>query len=309
MNIKDVYFVNFADSHARASQDGNMLYRFGEKCGSEILRSFSYTMLAYEDAPLDVAVPYRTVRCYTSPTVDVSGKKLTAATDTYFPDLKVMLLRDSENPTEGMLLAMKGGHNDESHNHNDVGSFVVYKNGLPVLIDAGVGEYTKQTFSPDRYKIWSMQSLYHNLPSFDGVGQHNGAQYKSKNEVYSKEERSLTLDITDAYPEECGLLSYSRSGSLKNGAVIITENIKLREEKLIDFVFVTHREPHVIGIGRIALTEGCTLEYDKELSAEIEAFDPIGMNTRQVWGTEKLYRIHLTTCAKSANLTFGIYSE
>jgi hypothetical protein len=194
-------------------------------------------MLAYEDAPLDVAVPYRTVRCYTSPTVDVSGKKLTAATDTYFPDLKVMLLRDSENPKEGMFLAMKGGHNDESHNHNDVGSFVVYKNGLPVLIDAGVGEYTKQTFSPDRYKIWSMQSLYHNLPSFDGVGQHNGAQYKSKNEVYSKEERSLTLYITDAYPEECGLLSYSRSGSLKNGAVIITENIKLCEEKLIDFVY------------------------------------------------------------------------
>jgi hypothetical protein len=92
-----------------------------------------------------------------------------------------MVLRESENPDEGLFLAMKGGDNNESHNHNDVGSFIVYKNGKPVLIDAGVGEYTKQTFSPDRYKIWSMQSLYHNLPSFDGVGQVNGSQYASKN--------------------------------------------------------------------------------------------------------------------------------
>lgn len=306
MNIKDVYFVNFADSHARASQDGNMLCRFGEKCGSEILRSFSYTMLAYEDAPLDVAVPYRTVRCYTSPTVDVSGKKLTAATDTYFPDLKVMLLRDSENPTEGMFLAMKGGHNDESHNHNDVGSFVVYKNGRPVLIDAGVGEYTKQTFSPDRYKIWSMQSLYHNLPSFDGIGQHNGSVYRSKNEVYDKDKRSLSLDLSEAYNTDCGVLSYRRSGSLNDGVIRINEDIELDSERMIDFIFMTHKEPRIASEGCILLTEDTTLCFDKHLTASIETFDPVGMNTVSAWGTEKLYRIHVTAKANKINTCFVI---
>ncbi len=306
MNICDVYFVNFADSRSRANQDGNMLKRYGEKCDSDILRSYSDSMLKYENATFDVALPYRTLRSYTTPIKDVSGTKLIAAKDTYFPDLKVMILRESENPCEGIFFAIKGGHNDESHNHNDVGSFVVYKNGKPVLIDAGVGEYTKQTFSKDRYKIWSMQSLYHNLPSFDGVGQHNGAQYKSKNEVYNEEERSLTLDITDAYVEECGLISYVRSGSLMGGAVTITENIKLGEERLIDFVFVTHREPHVLDNGRIALTEGCTLEYNAELCAEVEAFDPVGMNTVQAWGTEKLYRIHLKIKAREYSASFII---
>jgi len=306
MNISDVYFVNFADSRSRASQDGNMLKRYGEKCDSEILRSYSGAMLKYENATFDVALPYRTLRSYTTPITDVTDTKLTAAKDTYFPDLKVMILRESENPSEGIFFAMKGGHNDESHNHNDVGSFVVYKDGKPVLIDAGVGEYTKQTFSPDRYKIWSMQSLYHNLPSFDGVGQHNGAKYRSRNEVYDKKARSLMLDLTEAYAEECELVSYVRAGSLGDGTVTITENIKLSEEKLIDFVFVTHREPRVIEEGRIALAEGCVLEYDKTLDAELEEFDPVGMDTVSAWGTERLYRIHLKTQAIECIQSFVI---
>ena len=57
-------------------------------------------------------------------------------------------------------LGMKGGHNDESHNHNDVGSFVVYHNGKPILVDPGVGEYTSKTFSKERYTIWTMHSDY-----------------------------------------------------------------------------------------------------------------------------------------------------
>lgn len=306
MNITDRYFVNFADSRSTCGYDGNMLRRYGKKCGSEILESFGDSMMNICGVGFDVAIPYRSLRSFTTPTRDVSKSVLRAATDTYFPDLKVMILRESEIPDEGIFFAMKGGHNDESHNHNDVGSFVVYRNGKPVLIDAGVGEYTKQTFSKDRYKIWSMQSLYHNLPSFDGVGQHNGAKYCSKNEVYNKDGRSLTLDITDAYAEECGLISYVRSGSLCGGAVTITENIKLSEERLIDFVFVTHREPHVLDNGRIALTEGCTLEYNAELCPEVEAFDPVGMNTVQAWGTEKLYRIHLKTSANECKASFII---
>ena len=306
MNITGVYFVNFADSHARASQDGDMLRRFGEKCGSEILKSYSYSMLKYNDTPTDVALPYRTLRSYTSPTVDTNGRKLTAATDTYFADLKVMLLRDSEDPDNGVFLAMKGGHNDESHNHNDVGSFIVYKNGKPVLIDAGVGEYTKKTFSSERYTIWSMQSLYHNLPSFDGIGQRNGKRYASKNEIYDEGERRLTLEISDAYPEECGVISYVRSGTLKDGAVTVEESVRLNKESLIDFIFVTHREPIISTGGSILLAEGMELCYDNCLEAKVERFDPEGMNTMHSFGTDVLYRIHLSVKSDRCEVSFII---
>lgn len=309
MNITDTYFVNFADSRSRASQDGNMLRRYGEKCGSEILKSYSNSMLKYENATFDVSVTYRTLRSFTTPVFDVGDTRLLAATDTYFPDLKVMILRDSENPDEGMFFAMKGGHNDESHNHNDVGSFIVYRNGRPVLIDAGVGEYTKQTFSKDRYKIWSMQSLYHNLPSFDGIGQPNGARYASKNEVYDAKNRSLTVELSDAYPEDCGIISYVRQGSLKDGVITINEKIKLKEEKLVDFVFLTHREPKLAENGKIAMTEGCVLNFAPTLDVNIEEFDPVGLNAKGAWGTDMLYRIHLSAHMTEGEIEFCICKE
>jgi len=306
MNITGVYFVNFADSHSRASQDGNMLRRYGAKCNSEILKSYSCSMLKYENTTFDVAVPYRTLRSFTTPVIDVSNTQLLAATDTYFPDLKVMILRESENPSEGLFFAMKGGNNDESHNHNDVGSFIVYKNGNPVLIDAGVGTYTKQTFSKDRYKIWSMQSLYHNLPSFDGIGQLNGAQYASKNEVYDTDGRSLSLELCDAYSSECEVNSYVRTGSLVGSTVTINDTIHLKDIKLIDFVFMTHREPIIVDSGKIALTEGATLTFDPALEVEIEKFDPIGLNAKTAWGTEVLYRLHFKIKADKCNAVFTI---
>ena len=46
---------------------------------------------------------------------------------------------------------MKGGHNAENHNHNDVGSFVVALGRATPLVDPGSEVYTARTFSPRRY--------------------------------------------------------------------------------------------------------------------------------------------------------------
>lgn len=308
VNICGNYFLNFADSRSTARLNAEMLQRFGKRCSSDILYSFGFVMNE-SNAWFDTAISYRTFRSLITPPIHSEGFKPCAARDTYLPHLKIMALRDSETPDEGIFFAMKGGHNDESHNHNDVGSFVVYRNGKPVLIDAGVGTYTRQTFSKDRYKIWSMQSLYHNLPAFGGVGQHQGKAFASKNEVYDKDARLLTLDLTDAYEAECGLTSYVRSGSLHDGVVTVNESVKLDAEREIDFVLVTHREPKMLDGAKIALAEGCVLEYDARLNVEIETFDPVGMDTVQAWGTEKLYRIHLKCLADSIDCTFVIRAE
>src|SRR5665811_67811 len=78
----------------------------------------------------------------------------------YFTDLDIALARDKEGTTAGFYFSAKGGSNGEGHNHNDVGSFMLYFNGDPVMIDVGVGTYTSKTFSPQRYDIWTMQSNY-----------------------------------------------------------------------------------------------------------------------------------------------------
>ena len=309
MNICGNYFVNFADSGSTASLDGNMLRRFGEKCGSEILISFGDSMLRSCSTYFSTRFLFRTLCSLSTPKRDVSKSVLLAATETYFPNLKVMVLRDSENPSQGMFFAMKGGNNDESHNHNDVGSFIIYRNGKPVLIDAGVGAYTKQTFSSERYKIWSMQSLYHNLPSFDGEGQPAGEKYASADEIYDPKDRSLTLELAGAYSDNSGIISFKRYGALKDGTVTVRDTVKLAEEKKVDFTFMTHKEPDVISDGVIAIAEDCLLKFDPSLSVNIEAFDPVGMNTLSAWGSEKLYRIHLYTRLTEDEFEFYITSK
>ncbi len=88
--------------------------------------------------------------------------------------------RSSEGSAEGLYLAAQGGHNAESHNHNDVGNFIVYADGEPAIIDVGVETYTAKTFSAQRYEIWTMQSAYHNLPTVNGVMQGAGRQFEAR---------------------------------------------------------------------------------------------------------------------------------
>ncbi|GFJ94351.1 hypothetical protein Prum_079930 [Phytohabitans rumicis] len=86
----------------------------------------------------------------------------------WLPDTEVLVVRERPGRADGLFLAAKGGHNAENHNHNDVGTFIVALDGRPVLVDAGVGRYTRQTFSDRRYEIWTMRSTHHNVPEMNG---------------------------------------------------------------------------------------------------------------------------------------------
>lgn len=83
--------------------------------------------------------------------------------------------------TPHSCMVAKGGHNDESHNHNDVGSFIVFKEGEPLLWDLGGGVYDADYFSPRRYKYFCTSSVSHNLPLIDGQPQKEGLQRTAKN--------------------------------------------------------------------------------------------------------------------------------
>lgn len=65
-------------------------------------------------------------------------------------------------------LGAKAGHNDEFHNHNDVGSFLISKNGRVTFCDPGGGEYTKDYFGPNRYSIFVTSGRAHSVPIING---------------------------------------------------------------------------------------------------------------------------------------------
>ncbi len=109
-------------------------------------------------------------------TVRETPKTLADCSDEIFPDVQWAVFRGAK----GSAVAVKGGHNEESHNHNDVGSFFYLADGEAFLDDLGCGEYTKDYFSDKRYTVFCNRGASHNIPLIDGCDQCPGREYRAE---------------------------------------------------------------------------------------------------------------------------------
>ena len=303
VNITGNRYVNFADCAPKTDPNTGMLIRFGEKTGSPFLVAFGKKQAKYGDYFFSQSHMYRSLKWLNTPYVKEESCDMPTYTE--LPNLEVMTARESSDSEVGMFVAAKGGNNGEMHNHNDCGNFMIYYNGNPVIIDTGVGTYTKQTFSKDRYKLWFMQSGYHNLPSFDGVDQRDGDKFRATETEFDPVARSIKTELKYAYPSEAGIESYVRRVSF-DGTVTVEENVVLSEVKEIDFHMMLAKAPVLLEGSEIALPEDRVLTYDPSLTAELEEFDPVGMDTLHSWGTKKLYRLHFRINTNKCNVRFTI---
>jgi hypothetical protein len=111
------------------------------------------------------------------------------------PVAQWMLCKDKD----GNGYAAKGGNNDENHNHNDIGSFLVIYGGEMLIADLGSGEYTKDYFHEGRYNILCNRSLGHNVPLINDTEQCQGAEYKADLFNWDSEGRTLKISFGGAY--------------------------------------------------------------------------------------------------------------
>jgi len=332
-HIADKYFINFADGGAKIDIEKDMIYRYGKRIQdpnmialaigvpsnssftTQALRRALPAVFNYEElASLKMEPPY--VR------------------DVWMDGIQVMAAREKEGSTKGLYLAAKGGHNAESHNHNDVGSCIIFVDGLPGVIDIGVETYTKKTFSSQRYEIWTMQSQYHNLPTINGKMQQPGREYCASNVRYSMAEDNVTfsLDIQKAYPEDAGVKFYNRTYRMYRGNDVkekikrsinekayieITDTYTFeRESNTISLNFIVWKRPEIIranntitadamvndkintnGLIKVEIDENTSfyMEFDKDnTKVDIEHCDTSDERLRQVWGDEGIYRIIIT---------------
>jgi hypothetical protein len=122
-----------------------------------------------------------------------------------------MTARVKEGTTDGFYLAMQAAPNQRSHGHNDSGSFIVFHDGNPVIVDIGPEAYTAP-----RYKF-SVQSAYHNLPTVGGVMQNSKSpNYRASDLRYfaNDSRASVSMNLATAYPEEAGIVHWNRALTL-----------------------------------------------------------------------------------------------
>lgn len=90
---------------------------------------------------------------------------------TWFDRAGLYIGRQGEGKSAGLNVVIKGGHNHEHHNHNDVGGFIVVSQGVQLISDIGLEVYTGKTFGPRRYESQVLSSYGHSVPKIAGKQQ------------------------------------------------------------------------------------------------------------------------------------------
>lgn len=297
--VGDGWVVNFADASAKGGGDAPLIYRYGRAVGSEEMMQFAAYLLKGKrpTIPLGNDV-FRTLQCVLlNKGLEQTRPAHNVPACTWYPETEFCYLTNNS----GWFLATKGGFNNESHNHNDAGTFSLYINNTPILIDAGVGTYTRQTFSSERYSIWTMQSNYHNLPMINGVPQRFGQEYKATNVVCKEKQRFFSANISTAYPEEAAVNSWIRSYKLENKRLVITDKFSLKETRAANQVnFLVWGDIDISKAGKVIVKVGeeqATLEYPANFKATLETIELPDTRLSNVWG-KQIYRIVLTDSQK-----------
>ena len=233
VHIDNTYYINFADASATVAPEANLIYRYGQAINDRDMMAFG--AWAAQSSPnggaegwgRPIESPMRWLRTIFSAAEIAQAESSTPQPrDVWLPVIEVMAARDHDHEGTGFFVAAKGGHNNESHNHNDIGEFIVYLAGLPLLIDAGVETYSRKTFSPQRYELWTMQSAYHSLPTIDGVQQAPGEEFAARDVHYEADDAhaQLSLNIAGAYPAETGIERWQRTIRLNRGQSVTVED-------------------------------------------------------------------------------------
>lgn len=321
-HISGHYFVNFADADPKLRPDGLMLYRFGNALKDEkMIQMGQWAFKNFTSASMggNYHRPRRIENYLSIKQVQKESAPYVPVNDAWFGDIQVLTARANN----GFFMATHGGHNAESHNHNDVGDFMLYANGEPVIIDAGRGNYTARTFSAQRYELWFTQSQYHNLPVINGLGQKAGREFEASNvkSTISEKEATLNLDIANAYDKNAGIVTWNRTVKLNRAknTLELTDDYALSQKPTsLQQVFMTICTIDNSIAGKITLKtpkgQVVNLQYDPkiwEVSTDLpstEGMEYVSFKTK--WDNLPVQRIILNSknlAQKSKNsFTLGI---
>lgn len=302
MHIAGSYYLNFADCSPLAGARGVREFLFGQRVASAPLmtlaaRDWADALQQPDPDRLHHPDDSEGINLYYHIQTALAEQKVLAFAQSAAPALP----RDMWYHSVGILVCRRGayalgakaGNNADSHNHNDVGSVTLYKNGAPLLIDVGVETYSKKTFSPQRYEIWTMQSSWHNLPEFEPESaqyqQQPGLEFAARDVAVNDALDAITMDIAPAYGAVPGLGFYRRRVQLSANGLTLQEETDF--SRTVALTLMSVEKPAV---------EGGTVQFGTLAAAHIKGFARIATEAvpitdprlRQAW-PDTLYRTRI----------------
>jgi hypothetical protein len=175
--------------------------------------------------------------------------------------------------------AIKGGHNAEHHNHNDIGSYVIALGDKMPVTDAGAEVYTRRTFSARRYESKVINSWGHDVPVVAGQLQLSGRKYKGKvlKSEFTADKDTLLLDLKAAYElPELKVLQRDFVFDRKNLIIEVCDQVKFDSPKDFETAIITYDEFKVTG-NKVLISAG-----KHKIEADISASVPFTVFSEKI---------------------------
>jgi len=177
IEINNDIYPAFADCSITAQPSSKLMYFISQRLGLA-LRSWEQIDPVSASGSLYQSMMYSFPNSASrSPNSQSSSSE--SGIRSWFDKAGILISRPGANSSSQLAVALKGGHNQEHHNHNDVGSFVVVLGDKPLLLDPGSEVYTARTFSSHRYESKVLNSFGHPVPVIAGKLQQTGGQARA----------------------------------------------------------------------------------------------------------------------------------
>lgn len=266
--LSENYTVSFSDADPQEKHRVGLLHFLKRKYSELEVPEDKYKMGILED-PNSRWAPF--IRDFLWSDCSVKGQPW-RNTDVYYRDAQWFIVRSDH---DGIMysFAAKAGYNNESHNHNDVGSFIVHVQGETLVADIGAGEYTKQYFQKEtRYTNLCARSKGHSVPIIGDKEQAPGNSRSTIIEVKQAEDHDIfSFEMAGAYANE-NLNKLTRTFRLNK-----SQGMTLEVEDYYEFInhpesiverLITYYEPKIKAGGIVEVQGnkyGIEIHYDSGL--------------------------------------------
>ncbi len=178
----------------------------------------------------------------------------------FFPDGGVLISRTAPDARLPLAVCLKGGNNDEPHNHNDVGSFSLVVGRKMVVCDPGGEVYTRRTFGPNRYDSKVLNSFGHAVPIVAGQLQRAGAAARGVilETNFTADADSLKMDIRSTYAVK-ELLQLERTFTFHRGAapsLDVSDTVKFSTPQTFETALITWGQARMVSTNVLEITDG-----------------------------------------------------
>ncbi len=244
-----------ADCRTGAKPAKNTMYYLSRTMGTGGSR---YDTLTFEGASADLVADVMYVFPNSSTLLKTAGgnRSEQLPVRSYFDVAGILTVRPASS--SGKLAAvLKGGRNDEHHNHNDLGSYTLVVGDEIMVGDPGLIPYTAKTFGPERYSYKTLASYGHPVPLLGGMQQRAGAEAQAKvvKADFTPTKDTFMLELTSAYALPA-LTSCTREFVYERGAeetLTVIDKATFSEPQQFETALITRCQWKKLGSNQLLL--------------------------------------------------------